>query len=731
MKKSLFIALFIVLNLMVGFAQPEPNQRPKVGVVLSGGGAKGFAHIGVLKVLEEAGIPIDYIGGTSIGSIVGAFYAMGYSANEIEILVKSQDWEYLLSDRVDRIYNPYFEKEEQDRYSVSFPITPTGVTLPSSLTKGQNLNKLFSRVAYHYHNTTDFSQLPIPFFCIASDINSGEEVILDSGYLPSCIKASMAVPMAFEPVEIDGRKLIDGGIKNNFPVDVMLEKGVDLIIGVDITDGIDNNKNDKLDMGHMVGQLINFFGHDKYLDNKANCDVFIKPDISGYNAASFTGTAADSLIVRGEQAAMRVLPQLTALKERLGREFIPQESTGFLTGDTVIYIKEIMFHGVENTNMSFIKGKMNIEPGSIIQLSALEEGIDRAYGSKLFDYISYRLEGDDEKILHLDVKEAYSDAYNIGLHYDNVDDASLLLNGTWRNYITGGSRFSLNLKLATNISAYAQYTVDRGVRPGYSIEARYNDVNMTLYDKGDATGNLNVRYSYAGASMHSIFWDRFALGVGTRIEYIDLRNLISQNNDSFEKYLWYNIHRGFVKLDTRDNIYFPKSGFDIDGEVQLITKNGFTFEDEAPPVIVKLKYQHVFSLSKRVTQISQIYGRVYIGENIPIYSRSRLGGHEQLNYFDMMVPFVGLKYGEVESSNVLVGRYDFRYNFYKKHYLTAKFNAALYNDHLDDIHTDGSWIFGGGLSYSTSTFIGPIEVNLMLSDYYNHLNTFISLGYWF
>ena len=734
MKKSffaLFIALFFIAQLT---AQIDTLSRPKVGLVLSGGGAKGFAHVGVLKVLEELGIPVDMIGGTSIGSIVGGFYAMGYSADEIEALIQSQDWEYLLSDGGPRKYNPFFEKEEQDRYSVTFPITGNGLALPSSMTKGQNIHKLFSRVAYNYHDVSDFSKLPIPFFCVASDINSGDEVVLDKGYLPWCIKASMAVPMAFEPMDIDGRKLVDGGIRNNFPVDVMLEKGADIIIGVDITDGIEYDSTKELNMVKMVGHLINFFGHDKYVQNVKDCDIYIHPDISGFSGASFSVEAADSLYIRGEKAAQALIPQLVKLRDSL--QLTPNHISrkGVLLNDTSFVIKDIVFHGIQNTNMSFIKGKMDIEKGSRVSLNSLEMGIDRAYGSKLFDYISYRVEGaeGDEKNLHLYVKEAYSDSYNIGLHYDNVNDAALLLNGTWRNYLTGGSRFSVNLKLATNIAAYAGYTVDRGASPGYSIEAIYNRNNIDLYEDGEKAANMTVDYSRLKASLHSIFWDRFAIGIGSAVEYIDLSDIIVSGSDVIgDNYVWHHIHNGFIKLDTRDEIYFPHSGFNIDAEAQLVTENGVLFKDEVPPLITTVKYQHVVSPCSKLTNILFLNTRFIFGENVPSYYDTRLGGHEQLNFFNMMVPFVGLRYGELAVKNAFTARYDLRYNFYKKHYLTSKFNVALASDNFDDIYSDGTLIMGGGLSYSTSTLLGPVELNLMLSDYYKKLSTFISFGYWF
>lgn len=732
MYKHIQALLLFLFSMHLLCAKPQPTESAKVGLVLSGGGAKGFAHIGVLKVLQEANISIDMIGGTSVGSIVGAFYALGYSATEIETMILDLDWDYMLSDKVDRKYNPYFEKEEQDRYSVSFPITPKGVALPTAITKGQNILSFFTHTTSDYHNITDFSKLPIPFFCIASDINSGEEVLLDHGYLPWCIKASMAVPMAFDAQEIDGRQLVDGGVLNNFPVDVMRSKGADFIIGVDITDGL-NDTTKSMDMGDMAARLIGFFGRDKFIKNIEDCNIYIRPDITGYTGGSFSREAAVVLIKRGETAARSMLPELIALRDSLNAE--PSTvivKRGISNGDN-FRVADIEFHGIKNTNMSYILGKMHLSKGDTLNISKLEEGIDRVYGTKQFDFVTYRIEDREgiDKKLHLYVNEAYTDGYNIGFHYDNVDDASLLLNGTWRNYFTGGSRLSLNLKLATNISAYSQYTVDRGARPGYSFEVRYNDLKVDLYDDTEVTGNLKAEYAYAGANLHSIFWDRFAIGVGARIEYMSLSNVVSSNPLVYKQSLWYSVYRGFIKLDTRDDIYFPSKGFNIDGEAQFITEDGFSYHAEMPPLVTKLSFMQVWSPTSKLTHILYAYGRIAFGDALPEYYITRVGGAEQFNYFSMSIPFIGLRYSELPVRNALVGRMDLRYNFYKKHYLTAKANVGLVGDEIIGLEDDGRWIFGGGLSYSTNTFIGPVEVNLMYSDYVNKPTSFISLGFWF
>ena len=186
-------------------------KRPKIGLVLSGGGAKGFAHIGVLKVLEKEGIPIDYIGGTSMGAVIGALYATGYSATQIDSIFKTTDFDALLSDYIPRNSKSFYEKRNDELYAISLPFKKLHIGIPSGLSKGIYNYNLLNKLLYHALEVHDFTQLPIPFYCMASNIETGKEVVLDHGYLPQVLLASGAFPSLFSPVEIDGNLLVDGG----------------------------------------------------------------------------------------------------------------------------------------------------------------------------------------------------------------------------------------------------------------------------------------------------------------------------------------------------------------------------------------------------------------------------------------------------------------------------------------------------------------------------------------
>ena len=224
MKKILI--LFFLTSFISSFSQ---EKRPKIGLVLSGGGAKGLAHIGVLEEIEKSGLQIDYIGGTSMGAIVGGLYAAGYSAQQIKTIVEKIDFTNLLQDIYPRNALPFFEKEFGEKHAFTLPVTKGGIQLPKAVSKGQNVLDLFTYLLSPIDSNIHFSELEIPFFCIGTNVENGEEVVLEKGFLPLALRASGAFPTLLNPVDIDGTLLIDGGIANNFPVDIMKKKGVDYI----------------------------------------------------------------------------------------------------------------------------------------------------------------------------------------------------------------------------------------------------------------------------------------------------------------------------------------------------------------------------------------------------------------------------------------------------------------------------------------------------------------------
>jgi NTE family protein len=233
----ILFSLFFFLSAQNSFSQ-DTIHRKKIGLVLSGGGAKGFAHIGVLKVLEKAGVKIDFIGGTSMGAVVGGLYATGYNATQIDSIFEFTDFDELLQDYIPRTSKSFYEKRNDEMYAVSLPFEHFKIGVPIALSKGMYNYNLIAKLTHNVRHVRDFSKLPIPFVCVATDIEKGEEVILNKGYLAQAMMASSAFPSLFSPVEIDGKILIDGGVTNNYPVEELRKMGAEIIIGVDVQDGL-------------------------------------------------------------------------------------------------------------------------------------------------------------------------------------------------------------------------------------------------------------------------------------------------------------------------------------------------------------------------------------------------------------------------------------------------------------------------------------------------------------
>ena len=282
--KSFFWILFLLPFL--GLGQDTAQEDLKVGLVLSGGGAKGLAHIGALKVIEEAGIRIDYIGGTSMGAFVGGLYASGYSAQQLDSIFNVLDFDTLIQDEVPRSTKTFYEKEDGERYALTLPFDDFKVSFPSGLSKGQNVYNLLSKLTTHVSDVEDFDQLPIPFFCVATNVETGQAKIFEEGYLPRVISASGAIPTLFSPIKIGDSIYVDGGVVNNYPVDEVRAMGADLIIGIDVQDSLRTREELKSAIS-LLGQVNNYRTIDAMKEKAGRTDLYMKPNIENYNVVSF------------------------------------------------------------------------------------------------------------------------------------------------------------------------------------------------------------------------------------------------------------------------------------------------------------------------------------------------------------------------------------------------------------------------------------------------------------
>ncbi|MBO7529589.1 MAG: patatin-like phospholipase family protein, partial [Bacteroidales bacterium] len=446
----MLIMTVFVSEIQAQVVDDSHSHRPKVGVVLCGGGAKGFAQIRILKALDEAGVPIDYIGGTSIGSIIGALYAVGYDPDMIEKLVREQDWNQVLYDKFSEELMPIDRRMNERRYLATFPITNGKMKVKSAFVEGVYVNMLLSRLMLPAHNIQDYSKLSVPFYCIATDVEHACQYEMTSGSLPRSVRASMSIPFLFQPVTIDGRLLIDGGMVNNFPVRNMKEHGADIIIGIDLEDEsipasqIDNSL-------QLFTSLMNLSSLEESLYARNHCNIYIKPDLHGRDMLSFNDF--DSIIQFGQDAADKFYPQFQRLADSLQNLGHFEINRPHVQPVEKIKIVGINVEGIpENHKHSFARLYATEFPATVT-LDKIEELIVKLKISGYYDNLWYYIsDAPDGYILNIHCDEVADKSMSAAIHYDNNYGIGALVNFTFNNVMKSIDRstISLDVNIAEN-----------------------------------------------------------------------------------------------------------------------------------------------------------------------------------------------------------------------------------------------------------------------------------------
>jgi NTE family protein len=330
-KSFLLLLLLCTMTFAMGQESSDGGHRLKVGLVLGGGGAKGAAEVGALKIIEKAGIPIDYIAGTSIGAIVGGLYSVGYRAEALDSMFRSQEWMTLLADRDEKYKGKVISKEKGITYIFGFPVSRKGSSKSNSAIgaiRGDNIVELLYKMT-HLRDAVDFDKLPIPFRCVATDIMQQKEVVLSHGSLPMSMRASMAIPGVFKPVIINKKTLVDGGMLNNLPVDVVKSMGADVVIAIDLTQNKQESRDFSLKGLTGIGGLVDWFVSrpdiDKYNENIKQVDVYINPDLKDYGVTSFSASSISDMIDLGYKSAKSSWDEIMKLKEVVEKGVKPEK----------------------------------------------------------------------------------------------------------------------------------------------------------------------------------------------------------------------------------------------------------------------------------------------------------------------------------------------------------------------------------------------------------------------
>ena len=739
MKKQIFSTLVLSMCLLLPFSLYSQEQRKKVGVVLSGGGAKGMAHIKALKVIEEAGIPIDYIAGTSMGAIVGGLYAIGYTPEQLDSMVRKQNWTFLLSDRIKRSAMSLTDRERSEKFIVSIPFTksPKDAASSGGIIKGQNLANLFSDLTMGYHDSINFDKLPIPFACVAANVVNGEQIIFHNGILSTAMRASMAIPGVFTPVRQDSMVLVDGGIVNNYPADVVKAMGADVIIGVDVQNAL--KKADKLNSApDILGQIVDITCQSNHEKNVDLTDTYIRVNVDGYSSASFTPAAIDTLMRRGEEAAKAQWNSLLALKKKIGisDNYVPKRHGPYssLSNVRTIYVTDISFSGVEADDKKWLMKKCNLIENSNITTQQIEQALYQLRGSQSYSSASYTLT-DTPEGYHLNflLQTKYEKRINLGIRFDSEEIASLLINGTADLKTHIPSRLSLTGRLGKQYAARIDYTLEPMQQRNFNFSYmfQYNDIN--IYEEGERAYNTTYKYHLAEFGFSDVWYKNFRFGLGFRFEYYKYKDFLFKKPEFIgldvesEHFLSYFAQ---VHYNTYDKGYFPSKGSDFKAAYSLYTDNMAQYNEQAPFSALSASWASVIPATRRFSIIPSIYGRVLIGKGIPYPLKNAIGGEVYGFYIPQQLPFAGVTNMELMENSIIITSLKFRQRMGSIHYLTLTGNYGLTDSHFFEI-LKGKQLFGISAGYGMDSVFGPLEISLGYSNQTDKGSCFVNLGYYF
>ncbi len=741
-RKPLSLTVLFFLIFAIAIAQNQP--RKKVGVVLKGGGAKGFAHIGALKVLEEAGIPIDYIAGTSMGAIVGGLYAVGYDANKLDSISRVQDWLFLLSDNTARENLPPQLKDASERYLVSLPYRVElkkrsgKLSLPTGMIMGQNLYSLLLNLTIGYQDNMNFDDLPIPFGCIAADIRTGKEVALREGVPAQAIRASMAIPGMFAPVEIDSMLLIDGGIVNNYPADLVKEMGADVIIGVTLLPDKNGKEKNKESLVEVISGLSNFLDkQQKEEENIRNTDILITADTHPYRMLDFEKNAIDTIILRGEKAAREKWDELMALKTSLGiteSDSLRQTIVNPYIEMDSLEIESIQFIGLSPKESVEMLKRIRLKDNKITR-KELETLTSQIYATGLFTHVRYQLKGDSPFRLVFEVEKKDFKTLNLGLRFDTDDIAAILANTTIRPASLLNSVINITTRLSKNPYFVADYYINQGIfyRGGISYKLSRNEIN--IFDRGKRSHSFGVTLNSLNLNFSEFYFSNIKLHFGLNFDNFYFFSTLANHTDfqriGLNNKLYVNYFLEGV-FDNLDKSYFPTSGQYFSFRYTLHTDNFYQMSNDLPLNAINLRFFKPIKITDKLNLTPEISGRalLHAPDSIPLIYSNFVGGKFDGHYFPQQIALPGSGGMEILKNSVLKAQADIRYQLTPTQHIYTNLHVAVHNDKILKIF-EGSYFPGINLGYSHLTVIGPLSVEVGYSGLSKKTHAYVGIGHYF
>jgi NTE family protein len=738
--------LFLFCNVININAQ-NVQVRPRIGLALSGGGAHGIAHIGVIKVMEEAGLRPDLITGVSMGSIIGGLYSLGYSADSLQKILKSINWKLILSNKIPLNKVIFLEKEHFSNSAVSLPLSLRKVVFPSGLINGQQAENMLSFFAWPAADINDFSKLPIPFLCVATDIINYKIIDLKSGYLPDAIRASFSVPSIFTPLKIDSLLLLDGGLIRNFAASEAKDMGADILIGSYV--GFKGYKEDKLQsVSGIMEQIAMFRSLTDFEEEKKKVDVLIKPNTNKLSIFQFDNV--DSLINRGYEAALPYKEYFRKLADSLNL-IGTQKPIVSILGKKTYTFKKIEITGNKSYSKEQILGVLDIKSGKEVDRKLLTDGIELLYGKAWFDKVKYRvLSRNDSLILVIDCIEKPAAMLYGSVHYDNALQSGLIFEMSIKNLLTQRSVINLGSRIGQYYRVDLNYLqfIDLNQIYGLSASLSSDNVMLPLLELRNEKGEVVSRNFTPGLSINKRIGLNNMMSISAYYENLNL--LLHYISDAHLKNFSYNYLTATYnyQINSIDNKHFPHRGTILDFSVSTSKLQSAELKTDSSKADFKLNNQgefsfdrfytlhgsidHYFSTSARLT--FSIGGDIlYITKSDSISAQNNfylLGGIESV--YKRSIPLVGFQPNEIPIKKLAEFRTNLDMELFESFHLNFMANIAAAQE--ANRSAGFSLLTGIGAGAGYMSIIGPIKIGVMYGnykreEYFNKIKGYISIGY--
>lgn len=730
-----FLSLICSFTFIIS-THAQEKARPKIGLTLSGGGAKGLAHIGILKAIDSAGLKVDYITGTSMGGILGALYAVGYSGNEIEKIARDIDWDQLFGNQISLRTLSVEEKEQYSRFAIELPYVNNRISLQTGVIKGQELNLKFSELFFHVSDVRNFNHFKIPFKCMATDLETGNLVVLDTGSITTALRATMAIPSIFSAVNIADKRLVDGGVVRNFPVKNVKEMGADIVIGSNVSTGL-SAKEKITNPIDVILQMAFFKEAGDFKEEIPLTNYYIYMPLEKYNMGSFG--SSDIILDEGMETGRSYYPLFKKLADSINAITNTEVKTADSISTHIVFITGYKVTGLKKTSAIFLTHLMNFNDNRTYTAAQINKSIRRAYGSRYYSNITYTLDhsSPDTASIIFNVEENPGTHVKAGVYYTRFRGINVNLNLTSRDLFIPNSRSMVSVSVGESIQLEAEHLQYLGRIKNIAFQTgfRLDNQEINSYTNFKADGSYKQNYSQLFLNFQNSGNNKVTAGIGSAFEYIHFGQAIrsaSEVKGNFTNFKSY----AYLKYNSLNQIFYPTRGLKMNMELAHVydQRPKITQLENGQPVPNTLNFDNYSRVCFDGTIFAALNKKFnfFTGLQVGINFTSKTN---QLNDFLIggingvyrnQVKFAGLQEATLHSPSVAALQIGLRYNPINNIYLIGRVNGLVKDFSINTSAATG--LTGYALTFAYRTPIGPLELSAMYSDQSKRLQSYVLFG---